>query len=334
MRLRTLGRTGLRVSDLFLGTMGFTTTAEAARIIDRYTDAGGNVIDTAPVYGDSEDLLGEVLHGTRRDRLVLATKFTLPADPDNPLTGGSHRKALRLSLEASLRRLRTDHIDLLWVHCHDPRTPVEETMRALDDAVRAGTVLYTGASNLPAWAVAAANTGADLRDRTPFSALQVPYSLARRDIERELLPMARTLGLSTAAYSPLAGSLLSGRFADPDAPATGRIDPARLTPRERTLARTLHEVATAEGLGDARTALAWLLSRPDPIHPILGPRTDAQLADLLPAADTTLSPHALQRLQEASHLEPGYPADLIAQTLPWLDGHRDVHPDRDGRTPM
>lgn len=327
MRLRTLGRTGLRVSDLFLGTMGFTAADEAARMIDRYTDAGGNVIDTAPVYGAGEDILGEILHGTRRDHLVLATKFTLPADPANPLTAGSHRKSLRLSLERSLRRLRTDHIDLLWVHCHDPRTPVEETMRALDDAVRAGTVLYTGASNLPAWAVAAANTGADLRDRTPFSALQVPYSLLRRDIERELLPMARALGLSTAAYSPLGGSVLSGRFARPDAAATGRVDPARLTPRERTLAGTLHEVASAEGVGDARAAVAWLLSRPDPIHPILGPRTDAQLTDLLAAADTTLSPQALDRLEEASHPEPGYPADLIAQTLPWLDGGREVHPD-------
>ncbi|MFY7066340.1 aldo/keto reductase [Nocardiopsis changdeensis] len=326
MRLRTLGRTGLRVSDLFLGTMGFTTTAEATRMIDRYQDAGGNVIDTAPVYGDSEDILGRVLHGTRRDHFVLATKFTLPADPANPLTAGSHRKSLRLSLERSLRRLRTDHIDLLWVHCHDPRTPVEETMRALDDAVRAGTVLYTGASNLPAWAVAAANTGADLRDRTPFSALQVPYSLARRDIERELLPMARTLGLSTAAYSPLGGSLLSGRFAHPDAPATGRVDPADLTEHERALARTLHEAASDEGVGDAPAAIAWLLSRPDPVHPILGPRTDAQLTDLLTAADTTLSPHTLDRLEEASRIPLGYPADLIAQTLPWLDGPREVHP--------
>lgn len=326
MRLHTLGRTGLRVSELFLGTMGFSTADEAARMIDRYEDAGGNTIDTAPVYGDSEDILGRVLHGPRRDRFVLATKFTLPADPDNPLTAGSHRKSLRLSLERSLRRLRTDHIDLLWVHCHDPRTPVEETMRALDDAVTAGDVLYTGASNLPAWTVAAANTGADLRDRTPFSALQVPYSLARRDIERELLPMARALGLSTAAYSPLGGSLLSGRFADPEAPATGRVDPARLTESERALARTLHEVAAAEGVGDARAAIAWLLSRPGPVHPILGARTAEQLADLLPAAATALSPGALERLEEASRIPPGYPADIIGQTLPWLDGGREVVP--------
>ncbi|CAL9342925.1 1-deoxyxylulose-5-phosphate synthase YajO [Nocardiopsis dassonvillei] len=326
MRLRTLGRTGLRVSDLFLGTMGFSTTDEAARMIAHYEDAGGNVIDTAPVYGDSEDILGEILHGTRRDRFVLATKFTLPTDPDNPLTAGSHRKALRLSLERSLRRLRTDHIDLLWVHCHDPRTPIDETMRALDDAVTAGTVLYTGASNLPAWTVAAANTGADLRDRTPLHALQVPYSLARRDVERELLPMAHSLGLSTAAYSPLAGGLLSGRFAGPHAPAAGRVDPARLTDRERTLARTLHEVAAAEGVGDTRAALAWLLQRPDPVHPILGARTADQLTDLLPAADTVLSPQGLERLEEASRIPLGHPADIIGQTLPWLDGGRDVVP--------
>src|SRR3954466_27343 len=204
MRYRLLGRTGLRVSELFLGAMTFgeqggvgAPIEECARMLDMYADAGGNVIDTAINYrgGASEEIVGEVLDG-RRDRFVLATKYTVSRDGSDPNAAGNPRKNLRLSLETSLRRLRTDHIDVYWVHLWDRHTPVEETMRALDDAVTAGKVLYVGVSDTPAWVVSRANALAEWRGWTPFAGLQVPYSLLNRDAERELLPMAEAYGMS------------------------------------------------------------------------------------------------------------------------------------------
>ena len=198
MRYRLLGNTGLRVSQLFLGAMTFgdpdtvgAAPEECRRMVDAYAEAGGNVIDTASNYrgGASEAIVGEVLEG-RRDQFVVATKYTVARDPGDPNAAGNHRKNLRLSLETSLRRLRTDYVDLLWVHMWDAHTPVEETIRALDDVVRAGRVLYVGISDTPAWVVARANTLAELRGWTVFAGLQVPYSLLQRDVERELLPMA------------------------------------------------------------------------------------------------------------------------------------------------
>jgi aryl-alcohol dehydrogenase-like predicted oxidoreductase len=193
--------------------MTFANPDQARRMVDLYQDTGGNLIDTASAYGDSEEVLGGLLQG-RRDRFVLSTKFTLPSDASDPNSGGSHRRNLTHTLEQSLRRLRTDRIDLLWVHTWDEYTPIEETMRALDDAVRSGKVLYLGASNLPAWVIARANTLAHQHGWTPFIALQVPYNPLQRDIERELLPMARSLGLSLTTYNGLAAGLLSGRYDD------------------------------------------------------------------------------------------------------------------------
>ena len=210
MRYRLFGQTGLRVSELFLGTMVMDDPDETRRIIDAYADAGGNVLDTASAYGNGEELLGSVIE--RRDRFVLATKYTLSRDARDPNAAGNHRKNLVLSLEQSLRRLRTDYLDVYWVHVWDRHTPLEETMRALDDAVRAGKVLYVGISDAPAWVVARANTLAQWRDRTPFAGLQVPYSLLQRDIERELLPMAEAFGMSVAAWAPLASGRLARRL--------------------------------------------------------------------------------------------------------------------------
>lgn len=208
VRYRLLGRTGLRVSDLFLGAMTFgedfswgADRAESSRILDTYLDAGGNVVDTAVNYrgGDSERILGDLIRD-RRDRLILATKYTLSRDPSDPNAAGNHRKNLRNSLETSLRHLKTDHLDLYYVHIWDHHTPVEETMRALDDAVRSGKILYVGISDAPAWVVARANTLADWRDWTPFAALQLRYNLLQRDAERELLPVADAFGLTVAAW--------------------------------------------------------------------------------------------------------------------------------------
>ncbi|MFD0854401.1 aldo/keto reductase, partial [Actinomadura adrarensis] len=212
MRYRLFGNTGLRVSELLLGTMTLNDPDECRRILDAYADAGGNVLDTASAYGDGESMLGSVIE--QRDRFVIATKYTLSRDASDPNAAGNHRKNLTLSLEQSLRRLRTDYIDIYWVHIWDPHTPAEETMRALDDAVRAGKVLYVGISDAPAWVVAHANTLAQWRGWTPFAGIQVPYSLLNRDIEREVLPMAEAFGLSVAAFGALGAGLLTGAVAD------------------------------------------------------------------------------------------------------------------------
>ena len=196
-------------------------------MFDAYAEAGGNVIDTAVNYTDgaSERIVGELL-GSQRDHFVVSTKFTLSTDPDDPNASGSHRKNLARSLELSLRRLGTDRIDVYWVHIWDPNTPIEETMRALDDAVR-GKVLYVGVSDTPAWVVSRANTLAEWRGWSPLVGIQAPYSLIQRDIERELLPMAESAAMSLAAWSPLAGGILSGKFTRGD--VTGRVEspPAR-----------------------------------------------------------------------------------------------------------
>src|ERR1700754_3001787 len=220
MRYKLLGPTGLRVSELALGAMTFgeswgwgASRDEAARILHRYAEAGGNFVDTANNYtgGESERIVGELLAGDR-ERWVLATKYVLNTNAADPNAGGAQRKNLVQSLDASLRRLRTDYVDVLWVHIWDPVTPVEAMMRGLDDVVRAGKALYVGISDAPAWGVAQAVTLADARGWTRFAALQVPYSLVQRSVERDLLPMAKALDLAVTTWSPLGGGVLTGRY--------------------------------------------------------------------------------------------------------------------------
>ena len=333
MRYRLLGQTGLRISELFLGAMTFggayTPPAEGGRILDRYAAAGGNVVDTASAYGESEDVLGELLAG-RRDRFVLATKYTLSRDGSDPNAAGSHRKNLILSLEMSLRRLRTDYIDLFWVHVWDRHTPVEETMRALDDAVRAGKVLYVGISDAPAWIVSRANTLAEWRGWTPFAGLQVPYNLLNRDIERELLPMAETFGLTVAAWGPLARGVLSGKFARPEGPGTAtRISPDSLGEREHAVARAVREVAGEVGATPSQVAIAWTRSHSRAVHPILGVRTAEQLEDNLGALDVALHDDAVRRLDAVADFTLGFPGDFIAEASRAVFG--DVSERLDGR---
>ncbi|QXJ24350.1 aldo/keto reductase [Actinomadura graeca] len=319
MRYRLLGPTGLRVSEMFLGAMTFKGPDEARELVDVYADAGGNVIDTASAYGDSEAMLGRVLKD-RRDGFVLSTKYTLTRDAKDPNSGGSHRKNLTLSLEASLRRLRTDYVDLFWVHTWDENTPVEETMRALDDAVRAGKVLYVGASNLPAWLVSRANTLAEWRDWTPFAGIQVRYSLLKRDVERELLPLAEAYGLSVAAYGVLSAGILSGKYEDGRAPSGTRVDPASLTPRDRKAARAVREVAADLGVTASQVAIAWTQARSRAIHPIIGARDAGQLRDDLGASSVTFSEDTVARLDAAVEFDVGYPSDDNAGARPWLYG--------------
>ncbi|GAA2906945.1 aldo/keto reductase [Streptosporangium fragile] len=328
MRYRLLGRTGLRVSEMFFGAMTFyerggpDTEQEYRAMLDTYADAGGNVIDTASAYGESESILGELLTG-RRDRFVVATKYTISRDRDDPNAAGNHRKNLTLSLESSLRRLRTDYIDLYWVHVWDRRTPVEETMRALDDAVRAGKILYVGISDAPAWLVSRANTLAEWRGWTPFAGLQVPYNLLRRDVERELLPMAEAFGMSVAAWGPLAGGVLSGKFTGPGGSgAATRIDPASLTPRDHAVARAVLEVADELGATAAQVAIAWTRTRYAAVHPIIGASGVKQLTENLGAADVVLPQEAVRRLESAAQFEVGFPGDFIAECEadPWVFG--------------
>ncbi|TVT46226.1 aldo/keto reductase [Amycolatopsis rhizosphaerae] len=329
MRYRMFGTTGLRVSELFLGAMTFgehggvgAPIEECRRILDTYADAGGNVVDTAINYrgGASEEFLGELLAG-RRDRFVLASKYTVSRDGSDPNAAGNHRKNLTLSLETSLRRLRTDYLDVYWVHLWDRHTPVEETMRALDDAVRAGKVLYLGISDAPAWVVSRANTLAEWRGWTPFAGLQVPYSLLNRDIERELLPMAEALGMSVAAWSPLAGGVLSGKYTrDGVADGATRLAPDSLSAHDLSVAKAVDEVAAELGVTSSQVALAWIRSRSRSVHPIIGARSAAQLADNLAVLDVELPPVAVARLEEATGFGLGFPADFIAQTSGWVFG--------------
>lgn len=304
MRYRLFGRTGLRVSELLLGTMTLRSEDVARPVVEAYADAGGNFLDTASAYGESEDVLGAVL--SRRDRFVLATKYTLTRDPADPNAGGNHRKNLVSSLERSLRRLRTDYVDVLWVHLWDRHTPVEETMRALDDVVRAGKVLYVGVSDAPAWFVARANTLAEWRDWTPFAGLQVPYNLLQRDVERELLPMADALGLTVAAWAPLAAGKLSG----------GTRRSGRLSEREGRAARAAREVADSLGTTPAQVALAWV--RTSGALPLVGARTPEQVLDCL--GEVVLPPEAVARLEAAAPFERGFPADFIAECDPGAFG--------------
>jgi aryl-alcohol dehydrogenase-like predicted oxidoreductase len=312
MRYRVLGQTGLRVSEIFLGAMTFrATTPEVREMVEVYEDAGGNVIDTASAYGASEEVVGEILEG-RRDRMVLATKYTLSRDDDDLNASGNHRKNLVLSLERSLRRLRTDYIDLFWVHMWDRHTPIEETMRALDDVVRSGKVLYVGISDAPAWLVSRANTLAEWRGWTPFAGLQVPYNLLRRDVERELLPMAQAFGMSVAVWGPLAGGVLSGKFTGgaPVAPGT-RIAPGSVTGRDHAAARVVLEVAAELGVTASQVALAWTMARSRAVHPIVGASHPGQLRDNLGATAVTLPPEAVERLEAAVPFEVGFPVDFI-----------------------
>lgn len=347
MKYHPLGTSGLRVADLFLGTMTFgedwgwgAGPAACRAMFDAYAEAGGNVIDTAVNYtnGTSERIVGDLLEADR-DRFVLSTKYTITTDPTDPNAAGNHRKNLTRSLEASLARLGTDRIDLYWVHVWDRLTPIDETMRALDDAVRAGKILYVGISDAPAWVVARANTLAQWRDWSPAVAIQVPYSLAKRDVERELLPMADALGLSVAAWSPLAGGVLTGKHldADRDAGASTRVAAERVSERDRRIAKEVRRVAAELGVSAAQVAIAWTMHERGTgagprVHPIVGARTTEQLADNLAAASLVLPPEALAALDEASAITLGFPHDFIRDTASFVYGAvgNDVVPRRRG----
>ncbi len=326
MRYRLLGHSGLRVSEVALGTMTFgnewgwgAVKDESRTMFDAFREAGGNFIDTANIYtaGTSESLLGEFLAG-QRESVVLATKYTNSAPGTDPNAAGNHRKSMFQALEASLRRLRTDYIDLYWMHVWDQLTPVEEVMRGLDDLIRQGKVLYVGVSNAPAWWIAQANTMAALRGWSPFVGLQIEYSLVERTAERELLSMCRALGLGVTAWSPLAGGVLSGKYATAEAGQSRFTNETmrQFMPEPQRAERAvaaLKTVAGQTGRSLAQVALAWLRYRHQPIIPILGARKLAQLQDNLASLELSLSAEQVRLLEDATCIEMGVPHSFYAR---------------------
>ncbi|MEO3811474.1 aldo/keto reductase [Sphaerisporangium sp. B11E5] len=319
-----LGRSGLRVSPLALGTMNFGTggfhaaygkTAEEARpIFRRYLEAGGNFIDTADFYtaGESEAILGDLIAEAKvRDRVVLTTKFTNSVDPGDPNAGGNGRKHMIRAVEASLRRLRTDHIDLFLLHTWDRVTPVEEVVRTFDDLTRAGKIRYAGLSDVPGWYAARAQTYAEAHSLVPMVSLQLPYSLIDRTIELEHVAMARTLGFGVTAWSPLGGGFLTGKYrrAGEGLAGDGRLGGGAPSGRSWTdhewrLLATVESVADTLGVTMAQVAVNWVATRPGVASAIVGASSAAQLDATLAALDFELPPDLRVRLDEASAVPP------------------------------
>jgi aryl-alcohol dehydrogenase-like predicted oxidoreductase len=331
---RLLGSSGLRVSPLALGTMTFGTTwgwgadrGEARRIFDSYVERGGNFIDSANYYteGTAERFVGEFA-AERREQLVIATKYTLPMRAGDPNSGGNHRRSMVRSVEESLRRLQTDYIDLLYLHMWDGTTPVEEILRAMDDLVRAGKVVYVGISDTPAWQVSRMQAIAELRGWSPLVALQIEYSLIERTVERDLIPMAREMGLGVIPWSPLASGVLTGKYSRSDLESNGADQPrgtrrdvaignGALTQRGLHIAEAVKEVAEEIGVTPSRVALAWTLLNPAVTAPIIGARTLAQLEDNVGALGVDIPEEHRARLEEASAVELGFPHDFLARPL-------------------
>ena len=333
MNYQLLGNSGLRVSELCLGTMTFGTESgwgadkqTSRQMYDLYRQAGGNFVDTANFYtrGTSEQYVGEFMQG-HRDQIVLATKYTDAVPGTDPNAGGNQRKNMMQSVEASLKRLKTDYIDLYWVHAWDFFTPVEEIMRGLDDLVGQGKILYVGVSDAPAWAVAEANVLASLRGWTPFTALQMEYNLAQRTPERELLPLARMRNLSVLAWSPLAGGLLTGKYSHPDGNGASANGPAgqtsrgtALTEQQLPIAQTVQSVATRIGCEPSQVALRWLLDQN--IIPILGGTKVEQIERNLASLKLRLTAEQTEQLNTVSRIELGFPHEMLVSTRHYTYG--------------
>lgn len=316
MRYKLLGRSGLRVSELCLGTMTFgndwgwgAEKDESRKMFDLFAEAGGNFIDTSNNYtnGTSEKFIGEFVKNDR-DHFVIATKYTLTGRKSDPNFGGNHRKNMMRSVEGSLKRLGTDFIDLLYLHMWDYMTPIEEVMRALDDLVRAGKVLYVGISDTPAWIVSQANMLADLRGWSRFMALQAPYSLADRALERDLIPMAEANDMSVLAWGVLEGGELTGKYNIPSAEPKRSKDTGE---RIKNVASMLMEVAKEIERTPSQVAVNWVRQRSRNIIPILGARSEKHLKDNLGCLDFELTDDQIKRLDEASPIDLGFPHSFL-----------------------
>jgi aryl-alcohol dehydrogenase-like predicted oxidoreductase len=341
MKYRAFGRkAGLRVVEVALGTGTFGTRwafgaerEEAKKVFDGYIEAGGNFIDTANAYqfGESEEILSDFI-AAERDALVLSSKYTMGMKPKEGLTkSGNSRKNMVAALEGSLRRLKTDHIDLYWAHISDQETPMEELVRAFDDLVASGKILYAGLSNFPAWRVARADTIAALQGFAPIAGIQIEYSLIERTPERELIPMAEALGIGVAGWSPLGGGTLTGKYRGKVEENTrlaqggGRLVREEKSDREKNILDTVLAIAKEAGVTAQDVSIAWLLYRAahssTGIVPIIGPRNRVQLDANLAASRYGLDAEQFERLNVASAITLGVPGDVIARSTPQILGH-------------
>jgi aryl-alcohol dehydrogenase-like predicted oxidoreductase len=326
----SLGRSGLKVSPLCLGAMTFgeefgfgSTPADSSAILHRYLELGGNFVDTANLYnrGHSEQIIGEYLskHPSVRQQMVLATKFSGNMHPANPNSGGANRNGILLACDDSLRRLQTDYIDLYWQHWMDPFTPVEETLRALEDLVRWGKVRYIGFSDNPAWRVAQAQMLAMARGWAPLIALQIEYNLLERTVEGELLPVAQEFGLGVTPWSPLRSGFLTGKYtrASTTAESGGRTLFLKRNFHEAAfkVVDVLAEVAKQAATTPARAAIAWVLRRPGVVSPIIGARTLAQLDDNLAALSVKLTAEQTAALDQVSTPKLNFPYDMVRSAV-------------------
>jgi aryl-alcohol dehydrogenase-like predicted oxidoreductase len=328
MRYKLLGRSGLRVSELCLGTMTFGTewglgadyeTSKA--VFDTFAEAGGNFIDTANLYtdGSSERFLADFIAADRH-RWVLATKYTLFDRRNEVNHSGNHRKNMMRSVEESLKRLKTDYIDLLWVHAWDGTTPEDEILQGLNDLIHSGKVHYIGISDTPAWVVSRMNTMAELRGWNRFVGLQLEYSLLQRTPERDLLPMAQALGLAVTPWGVIGGGALTGKYLRGE---DGRV-PAhslRRNARANKIATVVVKIAQQTGLTPAQVAINWTRQRAgNTIIPIIGARRPDQLADSLQCLQTRIPDRAMDKLHEVSAIELGFPHDFLAGARDYLFG--------------
>lgn len=321
MNYKLLGRSGLKVSELCLGTMGFGTEAgwgaDAATsfdIMDAFANAGGNFLDTANIYklGTSEKIIGDYLGNHDRDYFVLATKYTLKDNTTNPNASGNNRKNMMRSVEESLKRLKTDFIDVLYLHIWDDITPIDEVLRGLDDLIRQGKVNYAAISDTPAWVVAKGNTMAELMGWSQFIALQVEYSLIQRTPERELIPMAKHFGMTVTPWAPLGGGALTGKYLRGE---QGRIKPEskRLDDRSTKITQTVIAIADELGVSAAHVALQWTMSQGFSCIPIVGATKVEQLTENLKTIDVTLNASQIQQLNEVSAIELGFPGEFFRE---------------------
>jgi aryl-alcohol dehydrogenase-like predicted oxidoreductase len=334
---------------------------ESKKIFELFVNNGGNFIDTANVYqkGSSERYIGEFI-SSEREKFVLSTKYTLTTNPNDPNASGNHRKNLVQSVDASLRRLNTHYIDLLWVHIWDPMTPIEEVMRSLDDLVRSGKILYVGISDAPAWVVSYANAIAKLHDWTPFIGIQIMYNLIERSAERELLPMAHALDIGVTAWSPLAGGVLSGKYNNIKQTTTtttsnttneqkrynanNPMSTSFVNERNISIATEVQEIAKEVNKTPSQIALNWIRQQQQQqqnqngrsgraiIIPIIGARTETQIKDNLGCLDFQLTKDQLNRLDEKSKIQLGFPHDFMSEsariflygnTFSLIDNHRE-----------
>lgn len=323
MKYKLLGKSGLRVSEICLGTMTFgeewgwgANLESSKKQYYSYIERGGNFIDTANRYteGTSEKYIGEFIkESNQRKEIVLATKYSLITDRSAGINqSGNHKKNMVQSVEDSLNRLQTDYIDLFYLHAWDFTTRIEEVLRAMDDLVRQGKVLYIGISDTPAWIVSRANAIAELKNWTEFIALQIEYSLMQRSVERDLIPMAEELELSVLGWAPIAGGALTGKYSGTnDDPKRLQPNSIRLSESKQKITAVVVEIAKELNRSPAQVAIAWVMQQGKNIIPIVGARNEEQLLNNLQAGAINLNKEQLNRLDNVSKIELGFPHDFL-----------------------